>query len=106
MRKGKTLSKAGLFPIIPLVLSPPYYHKFFCEDLQLSSFFCKRTASPLTDHFSITNLITIIAVCFFSCLPTSAEKMIEESLSPHWVTSGIIKSCHRFSWFNVALLNQ
>ena len=55
--------------------------KFFFEDLQLSSFFCQRTASPLTDCSSITDLIAshnIFAVRFFSCLPTSAtEKVVQ-----------------------------
>merc|ERR1719410_3228839 len=42
----------------------------------------------------------------FLCLPTSAEEMIDESLSLHWEPSGLIKSCHRFSGLNAALLNQ
>ena len=29
---------------------------------------------------------------------TPAEQMIEESLSPHWVPSGIVESCHLCNW--------
>ena len=29
---------------------------------------------------------------------TPAEEMIKESLSPHWVPSGIIESCHLCNW--------
>jgi len=65
---------------LSLFLLPYLCHiitKFFLEDLQLSSFFCQRTTSPLTDCSSITDLITshsIFAVRFFSCLPTSAKE--------------------------------
>jgi len=107
--KGEQFQRQASFPLFLLSYLRYIFTKFFFEDLQLSSFFCQRTASPLTDCSSITNLITshsIFAVRFFLCLPTSAEEMIEESLSPHWVTSGNIESCHRFSWFNAALLNQ
>ena len=69
---------------LSLFLLPYLCHiitKFFLEDLQLSSFFCQRTTSPLTDCSSITDLITshsIFAVRFFSCLPTSAtEKVVQ-----------------------------
>ena len=123
MRKGRQFQRQASFPLFLLSYLRYIFTKFFFEDLQLSSFFCQRTASPLTDCSSITELITshsIFAVRFFSCLPTSAtekvvqnpkeqsrkyvlisstqktpaEEMIKESLSPHWVPSGIIESCH------------
>ena len=126
--RGKSFQRQASFSLFLLSYPRHFITKFFLEDLQLSSFFCQRTASPLTDCSSITDPIdshSIFAVRFLSCLPTSAtekvvqnpkeqsrkhvlirstqkktpaEQMIEEGLSPHWVTSGIIESCHLCNW--------
>ena len=127
MRKGKQFSKTASLSLLLLSYPRHIITKFFFEDPQLSSFFCQRTASPLTDRFSITDLITSYStfeVRFFLCLPpsvknkvvqnqkesfanmfsfvqhkrTPAEEMIKEGLSPHWVPSGIIESCHLCNW--------
>ena len=122
--RGKSFQRQASFS---LFLLSYLIKKFFFEDLQLSTFFCQRTASPLTDCSKITDLISshnIFAVRFSLCLPTSvkkkvvqnpkelfrkyvlirstqktpAEQMIKEGLSLHWVPSGIIESCHLCNW--------
>ena len=79
--KGEQFQRQASFPLFLLSYLRYIFTKFFFEDLQLSTFFCQRTASPLTDCSSITDLIAshnIFAVRFFSCLPTSAtEKVVQ-----------------------------
>jgi len=66
-------------------VSPNLYEKKSCSK-------CARTISQKSYSFNTQK--------------APAQEMIDESLSLHWEPSGLIKSCHRFSWFNAALLNQ
>ena len=82
MRKGKQFSKTASLSLLLLSYPRHIITKFFFEDPQLSSFFCQRTASPLTDRFSITDLITsysTFAVHFFLCLPPSVKKKVVQN---------------------------
>ena len=77
--RGKSFQRQASFS---LFLLSYLIKKFFFEDLQLSSFLCQRTASPLTDCSSITELITshsIFAVRFSLCLPTSVKKKVVQN---------------------------
>ena len=82
MRKGRQFSKAASYSLFLLSYLRYIFTKFFFEDLQLSTFFCQRTASPLTDCSKITDLISshnIFAVRFSLCLPTSVKKKVVQN---------------------------
>ena len=86
MRKGKQFSKAASYSLFLLSYPRHIITKLVCEDLQLSSFLCKRTASPLTDCSSITDLLashSIFAIRFFLRLPTSVKKTVAQNPKEH-----------------------
>ena len=97
--KGEAVFKSSLF-LIKFLLSYLRHiiTKFFFEDLHLSSFFCQRTASPLTDWSSITDLITshsIFAVGFFLCLPTSVKKKVVQNPKEQFCKYVLIRSTQK-----------
>ena len=123
--KRVTVSKTGVVPIIPLVLSPPYHHQVLLWRSSVVLFFLsKNCLAPhrlffyhrppcFSQHLCSPLLLVSPNLCekescsksertlsqiFVQHKRTPAEEMIKESLSPHWVPSGIIEPCHLCNW--------